>query len=494
MTPATASPPPLARAWRYAASIGGIGAVLGLYHLLLRVNNTTVALTLLMVILGVSARWGLAEATVASVAAVLGFNFYFLEPIGRFTIEDPQNWVAFMAFLITAITASQLSAYARRRTAEAESRRQETEKLYALLQELSLTASPRRTVREFVNRVVQIVGCGGAAFYYTPSGEIVRSGPEIDGVSDKELISAARFDEGALDSTGSIFTAPVRLGGRGLGSMALLAPLPAEATQRALVNLVAITLEKARAIEDASHAEAARQGEVLKSALLDALAHDIKTPLTSIKAAVTSLLGRKPAESAPEPPGERELLTIINEEADRLNRLVAEVIAMARVEAGKLHLEKRPVAVADLIGPALSDLAAALQEREVKVNAEPDLPRVIADPESMQEVVRHLIENAVKYSPPASPIAVSAARKGSRVVIGVADRGPGIEDNERLKIFDRFYRGRRHRFGTMGTGMGLAIAKGIVEAHGERIWVESENGQGSEFYFSLPVDDTVGSI
>ncbi|HUA58947.1 MAG TPA: ATP-binding protein [Verrucomicrobiae bacterium] len=481
-----AAPGLLQRAWRYAASVGAVGLVIALYHLGLRANNTTVALTLLMVILGVSARWGLAEATVAAVVAVLGFNFYFLEPIGRLTIEDPQNWVAFGAFLVTAITASQLSAYARRRTAESESRRVEIEKLYALLQEMSLTGSPRRTVREFVHRVVQIVGCGAAAFYYSPTGDIVRSGPELDQVADRDLIAAAALDEGVLDAALSVFTAPVRLGGRSLGSMALAAPLPAPATLRALVNLVAITLEKARALEDASHAEAAHQSEVLKSALLDSLAHDIKTPLTSIKAAVTSLLGDSQT-GAPESDEKRELLTIINEEADRLNRLAAETIAMARVDAGKLHLEKQPLMVTEMIDAALSELAGQLRGRQVSVKAEPGLPSVEADAESIQEVVRHLIENALKYSPGDSPIAISVARKGGRVVVGVADRGPGIEENERMRIFDRFYRGRRHRFDTRGTGMGLAIAKGIVEAHGERIWVESEKGQGSAFYFSLPV-------
>jgi two-component system sensor histidine kinase KdpD len=277
-----------------------------------------------------------------------------------------------------------------------------------------------------------------------------------------------------------VFTAPVRLGGRGLGSLALLGPLPAETTLRALANLVAITLEKARAIEDASHAEAAHQSEVLKSALLDSLAHDIKTPLTSIKAAATSLLGGAPG-------AERELLTIIDEEADRLNRLSAEVIAMARVDAGKLHLEKRSVAAGDLIGGALSELAVELRGREVAVYAAVDLPPVEADPELIQQVVKHCIENAIKYSPERSPIAVSATLKNEKIVIGIADRGPGIEDGERLRIFDRFYRGRRHRFETKGTGMGLAIAKGIVEAHGERIWVDSERGQGSTFYFSLPL-------
>ncbi len=466
-------------AWRYAASLGVVGAILAVYRTLIPVNSTTVALTLLLAILGVSARWGLAEATVASIAAVLGFNYYFLEPIGRFTIDDPQNWVAFGAFLVTAVTASQLSAYARRRTAEAEERGREIEKLYALLQAMTLTGNARRTVREFVHSVVRIFECGAAAFYYSPTGDIVRSGPESAPVSDHDLRAAADIEEPSFDPLGKRFTAPVRLGGRGLGSLALLGPLPADATLRALANLVAITLEKARAIEDASHAEAAHQSEVLKSALLDSLAHDIKTPLTSIKAAATSLLG-----SAPE--AERELLTIIDEEADRLNRLSAEVIAMARVDAGKLHLEKRSVTAGELIDGAISELAAELRDREVTVEAAADLPPAEADPELMQQVLKHCIENAIKYSPERSPIAISATLKNGKIVIGIADRGPGIEEGERLRIFDRFYRGRRHRFGTKGTGMGLAIAKGIVEAHGERIWLESEPGQGSTFYFSLP--------
>jgi len=466
------------RVARFAASLAAVAAVLALYRCAITVNNTTVALSLLLVILGVSARWGLAEATLASVAAVLGFNYYFLEPIGRFTIDDPQNWVAFFAFLVTAVTASQLSAYARRRTAEAEARRLEIEKLYTLLQAMTLTGTARRTVREFVHSVVQIFGCGAAAFYYGSTGDIVRSGPRSAPVTDHDLVAAAELDEGSPDPGRHAYIAPVRLGGRSLGSMALLAPLPTGATLRALANLVAITLEKARAIEDASHAEAAGRSEVLKSALLDSLAHDIKTPLTSIKAAATSLLG-----AAPE--SERELLTIIDEEADRLNRLSAEVIAMARVDAGKLHLEKRSVAAGDLLRGALSELAGELRGHPVTLDAGPALPPALADPELMQQVIKHCIENAVKYSPEGLPIAVSATLKNGRIVIGIADRGPGIEENERLRIFERFYRGRRHRFETRGTGMGLAIAKGIVEAHGERIWVESERGQGSTFYFSL---------
>jgi len=262
--------------------------------------------------------------------------------------------------------------------------------------------------------------------------------------------------------------------------MALVGALPSIEMVRGVANLLAIAIEKARALEDASHAEAERQNEVLKSALLDALAHDIKTPLTSIKAAVTSLLSAPGASDS-------ELLTIINEEADRLTVLAAEVVAMARIEAGKLHLDKQPVQAAELISAVLSELHPLLQGRAVTIDVPAELPPADADPELAQQVIKQFVENAYKYSPPDAPIAVSAAVKSGKIRIGVADRGPGIQENEVPLIFDKFFRGRQHRFETKGTGMGLAIAKGIVEAHGERIWVETEKGQGSAFYFTMAI-------
>ena len=469
---------------RFAASLLLIAAILTVYHVLLPYPqtdyNTTVALTLLLAILAVSARWGLPEATAASVAAVLGYNFYYLPPVGTLTIQDPQNLVAFFAFIVTAVTASQLSASARRRAAEAEAGRQEIARLYELVQAMMLSGNTAKTIREFVHRVVKVFECGAAAFYYQPTGEFFRSGPESNPVSDHELLAAAEVDGLTIDAMRKCATSPVRLGGRSLGSMALLGPLPSEQTVLAIVNLIAITIEKARALEDASLAEAARQSEVLKSALLDSLAHDIKTPLTSIKAAVTSLIGAPGGQ-------ENELLAIINEEADRLNQLAAEVVAMARIEAGKLHLDKQAAAVADVIAGALSDLPGSLKGRQFAIRVPADLPQVEVDMEFAQQVVKQLVENALKYSPEGTPVSLSAEQKGGKIVIGVADGGPGIEENERGRIFDKFFRGRRHRFETKGTGMGLAIAKGIVEAHGERIWVESEPRQGSVFYFTLPV-------
>jgi len=465
------------KALRFAASLALVAGIIAVYRLL-PVNATTVALTLLLAILGISTWWGLAEATLASVLAVLAFNFYFLPPVGKFTIQDPENLVAFLAFLVTAATASQLSARARRRAAEAEARRLESERLYALVRSTALTGNPRKTIREFLNRVVQEFGCRAAAFFYREPDEIFRTGPESQPLTDHDLKTAAEIERASGEPTGDRVASPVRLGMRSLGSIGLVAPLPSPQMVRAIADLAALTIEKARALEEASHAEAARQSELLKSALLDSLAHDIKTPLTSIKAAATSLLGAAAA-------ADRELLTIINEEADRLNQLAAEVVAMARIEAGKLHLEKREVPVEQVVTGALAEVEALRKGRPIAVRAAPGLPAAQADPELAQQVVKQFLENALKYTPEDAPITVSAEFKSGRIVIGVADHGPGIEEHERALIFDRFYRGRQHRFATKGTGMGLAIAKGIVEAHGERIWVESERRQGSVFYFTL---------
>src|SRR5580698_4654855 len=188
----------IAKALRFAASLLLVAIVLAA-EWTLRVNATTAALSLLLAILGISAQLGLAEALMASVAAMLGFNLLFLPPIGKLTIQDPQNWVALAAFLVTAVTASQLSAHARRRAAEAEARRVEIERLYALVQSMMLTGSARKTIREFVNRVVQVFGCTAAAFYYRPSDEYLRSGPESLAVSDRELLAESEVDDISID-------------------------------------------------------------------------------------------------------------------------------------------------------------------------------------------------------------------------------------------------------------------------------------------------------
>jgi two-component system sensor histidine kinase KdpD len=471
--------PRIYRALRLIAAPALVVLVIAFYFRVATVNNTTVALTLLLVIFGISTWWGLLEATIASLVAVLGFNYYFLPPVGTFEVQDPQNWVALIAFLVTAVMASQLSARAKRRTLEAVERRREVEGLYALSQSLLLSGSARTASQDLVSRVVRILGVTTAAFHARLSHETFRWGPDDPLISDEQL--QADRDEALIDPIRGLAIVPVRLGGQALGNLGLTGHLPSEAVLNAVAYLVAIGIERARTLEEASRAEAARQSEVLKSALLDALAHDFRTPLTSIKAAVTSLLGQ------PRPDADRELMTIINEEADRLNRLVAEVLEMVRIEAGKLHLDKRPQDIGEIIGATLADLKPVLQDRPVDVRLQDALPAADADFDFVQQVLRQLLDNALKYSPPGSPLTISARAGDGRVVVGVADRGSGIDEQEQMRIFDKFFRAREHRFRMPGTGMGLAIAKGIVEAHGGKIWVTSEPGQGSMFSFALPV-------
>jgi two-component system sensor histidine kinase KdpD len=354
------------------------------------VNAATVSLALLLNVLFIATRWGSLPALAASILAMLCFNFFFLPPLGTFTIAATDNWVALVAFLVTAITAGQLSASAKRRAEEAEAGKREIERLYAELRD---------------------------------------------------------------------------------------------------------------AFERASHAEALRQSEKLKSALLDAVTHDLRTPLTSIKASITTLLDEVRGRLNGEPPvlldaeSRVEMMQIIDEESDRLSHFISGLIELARIEAGELQLRRRWGAVDEIISTALSRAEPITRHHRVELDVERELPGVRVDERAVSEVVYTLIDNAAKYSPQGSTIRISAARAGEGLIkMGVEDEGQGIPDNLREQVFDKFFRATRdgdvRTRQPTGTGMGLAIAKGIVEAHEGRIWIESgRNDKGTRVMFTLPIGD-----
>jgi two-component system sensor histidine kinase KdpD len=250
-----------------------------------------------------------------------------------------------------------------------------------------------------------------------------------------------------------------------------------------VTNLVAIGLESAHNQEIAGRAELARRSEEFKSTLLDTLAHELKTPLTAIKAAVTAVLDKKAGISS----DDRELLTVIDEESDRLSRLISESIQMARTEAGKLRLNLRPQNVRKLVESALESLRTEMEGREVRIEGGHSLPPVLADAELMDVVLRQLLDNAAKYSTVGTPITISAQFDGDHVQIGVKDEGPGISEHEQDKVFEKFYRRPDTPDGVPGLGIGLAIARDMIVAQAGRMWVESVPGQGSRFLFTLPV-------
>lgn len=473
------------RVLQFAAAFGIVIGITAFYRKVLPANATTVALTLLLSILAVSAVWGIAVSVAMSVVAMLAFNYFFLPPVGTFTISDPQNWIALVAFLVVAVLASQLSSRARQKAADASARQRDIERLYAFSQGLLESAN----VMELVNRIpVQIVdtfGVGAAALFLAEKQKVYRSGRMIPQLDTETLKAIMVREEPVTDVPGSLCFIPVRLGVRPIGSLGISGTILSRQTLEAIATLVAIAMEHARAIEQLGQTEAARQSEQLRTALLDAVTHALRTPLTSIKASVTNLLSNPSlAESQ-----KHELLTIINEESDRLNRLVGEAAEMARLDAGEVELKVEPHPIDDVIHAALEHCKSSLDHRTVHVQIAPGLPRVRADVERAKEVLVHLIENAHQYSPLDQPITISAEASGTFVVTSVADRGPGIDDPEQSLIFEKFYRGRDQRFRRVeGTGMGLPIAKAIVEAHGGTISVTSQLGHGSVFSFTLPAE------
>jgi two-component system sensor histidine kinase KdpD len=292
-----------------------------------------------------------------------------------------------------------------------------------------------------------------------------------------------------LDSERGLTITPVRLGGRPIGSLAIRGSSLSDAALQSLLNLVAIGLERALSQEAVNRAEVARQSEELKSTLLDAIAHEFKTPLTSIKAVTTDLLS-DPSHDLPR--HQRELITIAAEGTDRLSRLVTDAIQLARIEGGKFTLHREIHFPSSLVSAALRQMKSLIDGREIRVSAPDDLPAVWVDAELIQMVITHLLENGLKYSPSGSPISINARSSEGRVLICVTDQGPGIAEDEQSRIFDKFYRGKGEQ-NLKGTGMGLAIAREIMDAHGEQIWVVSKEGEGSEFCFSLPLARQGGS-
>jgi K+-sensing histidine kinase KdpD len=351
------------------------------------INSATVGLGFLLVVLFVAILWGSKPALLASVLAVLCFNFFFLPPFYTLTIADSQNWVSLAAFFITAVAVGQLSARARQRAEEAEAGRREIRRLYEELRE---------------------------------------------------------------------------------------------------------------AFERASEAEALRRNERLKSALLDAVTHDLRTPLTAIKASATLLLEDREMTEQTEtlaPEEQQVLLKVITQEADKLDRFVAGIVDLARIEAGELKLFRNWGAVDEIIEAALTRAESLTSKHVLTVRLEDELPSVRVDARAVAEVVYTLIENATKYSPAGTRISIEAARSSDETVqIAVEDQGPGIPLNLRERVFERFFQAAEP--GLLGTGrasglgMGLAIARGIVEAHGGHIWIESATGRhGTRVIFTVPVGD-----
>jgi two-component system sensor histidine kinase KdpD len=468
------------QAVRYVAVIAAVAAITTIDYRL-HVNPTTVALMFLVGVLLASAYWGLRYALLLAVGATAAFNFFFLPPIGTFTIADPQNWVALFAFLVTALVASNLAERARSEAEDALQQRREVERLFGLSQRLLASENVLELLNALPGYVQETFSVGSVAVLAADHPTVYRS--SLD----------AKFDETVLRSTllrgepvtqAGVSYAPLRLGMRTVGALAVTGDELSRETLDALGSLAGLAIERARALEALSKHRAEQEHERLRSALLDSVTHEFRTPLTSIKASVTTLLSGTVLETS----AKKELLTVIDEETDRLNRLVGEASEMAQLDAGMFKLDLRPHSIQEALDPAIQDAKLSLEGHPLEMNVSAGLPKVRMDLQRIREVLMHLLENAGKYSGRGVPIRITAEVSGDEMITSIADHGPGIDSFEQSLIFEKFYRGQNQRYSAPGTGMGLAIAKVIVEAHGGTIQLVSQPGSGSVFSFSLPVD------
>ena len=467
---------------RYAAT-AAVVLVIVFTYLRIDVNPTTVALTFLIGVLIVSANWGLRPAVFMALLATLAFNYYFLPPVRTLTIADPQNWVALFAFLITAIVASQLAERARREAQRANERRGEAERLYKFSQQLLSSDNVVELLNAIPRYIVESFGVTAAAIALPNRPDIYRSSSAVHALELHDLQLVCMRGEPMTDPEKHAVFVPLRMGVRVVGSMGISGAQLSRETLDAMSSLIAIAIERAGAVEKLGRAEAARESEQLRSTLLDSVTHEFRTPLTAIKASATSLLSDPELDMAQR----LELLTVINEESDRLNRLVGEAAEMAQLDANQFELQLGAHPLQGAVDAALEKARPALGQHPVDVRLPTDLPLVRMDESRITEVITQLLENAAKYSAPESPIQITGEVGNRMLMTSVADRGPGIDDFEQSLIFEKFYRGRDQRLQVQGTGMGLAIAKAIVEAHGGKIGVTSQPGHGSVFYFTLPV-------
>jgi two-component system, OmpR family, sensor histidine kinase KdpD len=459
------------------AAVGAVAAVTILFFGVVPAKPTTVATTYLVVILVISTRRTVVEATSIAVLAGLCFNVFFLSPVGTIAIDDAQDWVSFGAFTATGIVASQLAGRARRRNIEAVNRQQDLERLYALSRALLLVEHGPSMADAIARQIASVFALSGVALYDQRLGTVSRGGAaDMPGV-DALLHEVARTGVWQPGVSSTLVTA-VRLGGRPIGSLAIQGAGLSDTVLQSIANLVAIGLERARGQEVAAMAEAARESSELRAAVLDAVAHDFKTPLTSIKAAASALVG-----SASLPADDRELVTIVGQEADRLQSLVTDAVQMLRIETGGVTLHPGRHHLAQLVAAVLGELQARF-EHHVVINEVPDGLTLDADGDLARLAIRQLLDNAVKYSPAGSTIAVTA-RSNALVDIVVRNSGPGIAAVDQPRIFERFYRGLDARL-VPGTGMGLAIVRRIAEAHGGAVEVSSAPDTGTAFTLSFP--------
>jgi two-component system sensor histidine kinase KdpD len=426
------------------ASIAVVAAVTGVIAVLDRwIPVLSLAVLYIFAVLPIAAVWGLRYSVSVSIASMLAFNFFFLEPVHTFTLADSRNWFALLVFVATSVVVSELAARSRRRAREA-----------SLLAGVATALLEHGTVGGELERI----SAEAARALHAEHAEITL-GPETR--EGYELTASGRR------------VGTIRLAGGGDDS-----------TRRrllpALASLLGVAIDRERLEQEAYEAEALRRADTIKTALLRAVSHDLRTPLMAISTSAGALA--RP-DLAIDHSDRAELLATILAASDRLDHLVGNLLDLSRLQAGAAEPEQELIELEELVAAALDELGPVAARVEVSLPDE--APAVTVDAHQIQRVLVNLVENALKYSPPGEPVRVLVSANASEASVRVIDHGPGVPSLEQELIFEPFHRGSR-KDAAPGAGLGLAIARGFTEANGGRLSVESRSGQGATFVLTLP--------
>ena len=512
------------------------------------VQTRGLSLVYLLVVLWLASVFGRGPAIVASVLAFFAYDYFFIPPLHRLTVNDPTEWINLFALLATALVLGQLTASVQARARDARESQQRTALLYGLSQLVASTTDAETLIAALAGRVVQVFAPAGVAACTLVLPDEQRqlearaaastgtdARPLVDSVSlehgEQRGLAAWVLEHGSpaggrvvpadarSHGTSLYFFVPLRSRGRVVGELGIAGReeirrlikrtpyakgLPAAGAELhasvdpqaelfdAFCEHIALALDRAELQQQAIHAEALRESDRLKNALLGSVTHDLRTPVAAIQAAVGAL--RDP-NAVPSEADQHDLLDAVDASANRLNRLVSNLLDLSRLEAGVAEPVKEWYLIGDAVATVLDrlDLVGQLTSRTVRVEIPGDLPLVPMDHAQIEQVLTNVLENALKYSPPEAPIRVSACvnDESHELVVRVADQGVGIPPGELRAVFDKFYRVQQMPLaGTRqpaGTGLGLAICASIIQAHGGRIWAESQLGEGTTIVWTLPI-------
>lgn len=467
----------------YIWSIALVGAATSALTLVHRqINIESGALLCVLVVLLCAAVLGLGPAVLGAALTFIAFNFFFVPPIFTFAIDGANDVGQFVMFVAAALIGGGLTVRAREQAAAAREKAHETTVLYTLSQAISAELDFRAIAPVILDTAMQLLDCRTC--------QLLLVGP------DEVLTSFMRAGDWPIDA--HTVETSLRSGDTSLGVLRIgLAPEQkalAEGKYQLLENLAtqaALALERSRLAQVAAQAAQLAESDRLKSSLLSAVSHDLRTPLATIMAAADDLAADDISWSAT---ATRDMAQLVRGEAERLNHLVTNMLDLTRIEAGVLRPRRGWYNIAEIVYRVVQRLATTLEHHQLELAVPDDLPLVPVDYIQIEQVIWNVLENAAKYAPANSPITVTAWHQEGAVLLRVSDQGPGIPVDQRTRVFDKFYRlSRPDNAQIAGAGIGLAICKGLVEAHGGRITIEGgpDGGTLVEIRLLLEVDEAL---